>query len=53
MSLRLAALVVTTCLFGTAFSNAALAQNAAPNLTRQQRELLAAIVSAVDAASAT
>jgi hypothetical protein len=52
MSLRLGALVVTTCLCSTAFSHAALAQNAAPNLTRQQRELLTAIVLAVDAAAA-
>ena len=47
MSLRLAALVVTTCLCGSA-----LAQTPAPNLTRQQRELLSAIVTAVEAAAA-
>ena len=47
MSLRLAALVVTACLC----SDSALAQTAAPNLTRQQKELLSAIVTAVDAAS--
>jgi hypothetical protein len=52
MSLRLAALVVTTCLCGTALGNAALAQTSAPNLTRQQRELLTAIITAVDAAAA-
>lgn len=47
MSLRLSTLIVTTCL-----SASALAQTPAPNLTRQQRELLSAIVTAVDAAAA-
>jgi hypothetical protein len=47
MSTRLAAAVVTTCLCTAAF-----AQTAAPNLTRQQRELLQALVAAVDAAGA-
>ena len=47
MSTRLAAVVVTTCLCGTA-----LAQSPAPTLTRQQRDLLQAIVAAVDAAAA-
>jgi len=47
MSTRLAAVVVTTCLCGTA-----LAQSPAPALTRQQRDLLQAIVAAVDAAAA-
>ena len=47
MSLRLAALVVTACLCAAAF-----AQTPAPNLTRPQRELLQAIVTAVDAAAA-
>src|SRR5262245_33005651 len=44
MSHRLLALVVTACL-----CDSALAQTSAPNLTRQQRELLSAIVTAVDA----
>ena len=35
MSVRLAAAIVTTCLCGSA-----LAQTSAPNLTRQQRDLL-------------
>ena len=47
MGVRLAAALVTTCLCGAAF-----AQTPAPNLTRQQRELLTAIVTAVDAAAA-
>ena len=46
MSFRLAAAIVITCLCGDAF-----AQTPAPNLTRQQRDLLQAIVTAVDAAS--
>jgi len=46
MSVRAAAAIVTTCLCGSAF-----AQTAAPNLTRPQRDLLQAIVTAVDAAS--
>ena len=45
MSVRAAAAIVTTCLCGSAF-----AQTAAPNLTRPQRDLLQAIVTAVDAA---
>jgi hypothetical protein len=46
MGVRLAAAVVTTCLCGAAF-----AQTAAPNLTRQQRELLSSLITAVDAAA--
>lgn len=46
MSTPLAALVVTTCL-----CSSALAQSPAPNLTRQQRDLLQVIVAAVDAAT--
>jgi len=46
MRTRLAALIVTTCLCGSA-----LAQSPAPDLTRQQRDLLQAIVAAVDAAA--
>jgi len=58
MSLRLAALIVTTCLCGLsaealrAKEGSALAQAPAPNLTRQQRELLQALIARVDAASA-
>ena len=47
MSVRAAAAIVTTCLCGSAF-----AQTAAPNLTRPQRDLLQAVVTAVDAAAA-
>jgi hypothetical protein len=47
MTLRLAAAIVITCLYTNAF-----AQSAAPNLARAQRDLLHAIVSAVDAAAA-
>ena len=46
MGVRLAAALVTTCLCGAAF-----AQTPAPNLTRQQRELLSVIITAVDAAA--
>jgi hypothetical protein len=46
MSVRFAAAVVITCLCGTA-----LAQSPVPNLTRPQRDLLQAIVTAVDAAA--
>jgi hypothetical protein len=47
MTARLAALIVTTCLCGHVSAQPA----AAPNLTRQQRELLQALVTAVDAAA--
>jgi hypothetical protein len=47
MSVRLAAVIVLACLCA-----GVQAQTPVPNLTRQQRELLKAIVSAVDAASA-
>src|SRR5688500_2517063 len=47
MAIRLAALIVITCLsVGVAYG-----QNA-PNLTRQQRDLLQTVVTAVDAAAA-
>ncbi|HUQ87189.1 MAG TPA: hypothetical protein VM096_06490 [Vicinamibacterales bacterium] len=46
MSFRLAAVIVITCLCGSA-----AAQTPAPNLTKQQRDLLQAIVTAVDAAA--
>lgn len=45
MSVRLAAAIVTTCL-----CSGAQAQTPAPDLTRQQRDLLTEIVAAVDAA---
>jgi len=57
MSTSLAAVVVTTCLCGLSADvfhakvETALAQSPAPNLTRQQRDLLQAIVAAVDAAA--
>ena len=47
MTLRIAAAVVTTCL-----CSSALAQTPAPNITRPQRELLQAAVTAVDASAA-
>lgn len=47
MSVRLAALIVTTCLCAAASGQTP----AAPNPTRQQRESLQALVSAVDAAA--
>ena len=47
MKVPLAAIVVSACLLGTA-----AAQSPAANLTRQQRELLDALVAAVDAAGA-
>ena len=55
MSTRLASAVVTTCLLSLSTEALrgkvdALAQTPAPNLSRQQRELLQAIVTAVDAA---
>ena len=46
MATRLAALIVCTCL-----SAGAAHGQTAPNLTRQQRDLLHAVVTAVDAAS--
>ncbi len=46
MTIRLVAVIVTTCLCGPAF-----AQSAVPNLTRQQRDLLRGIVVATDAAA--
>ncbi|MDO8677438.1 MAG: hypothetical protein Q7R30_02585 [Acidobacteriota bacterium] len=49
MKIRLAAAVVTTCLCGQAAAQPA----AAPNLTRQQRDLLQALVTAVDRAAGT
>jgi hypothetical protein len=57
MSVRLAAMIVTTCLclptdaLRAKAGGVASAQTAAPNLTRQQRDLLKAVVSAVDAAA--
>jgi hypothetical protein len=48
MTARLLAAIVTTCLCGTAF-----AQSAVSNVTKQQRDLLKAIVLAVDAAAST
>jgi hypothetical protein len=57
MRIRIAAVIVTACLCSTTealrarMGGTATAQNAAPNLTRSQRDLLKAIVSAVDAAA--
>lgn len=48
MTLRLAAAVVTACLCGSA-----LFAQAPPELTRQQRELLQAVITAVDRSAAT
>jgi len=48
MTARLSAVIVTTCLCGTAF-----AQSPVPELTRPQRDLLKAVVLAVDAAAST
>lgn len=48
MTVRLAAAIVTTCLCGSA-----LAQTPAPDLTRPQRELLGALVTAVDRTTAS
>ena len=47
MSVRVVTAVVTACLCGSAFAQAPVV----PNLTRQQRDLLQAIVTAVDAAA--